>query len=159
MAIFNSYVKLPKGMPHIHIVTFEFSRKVIQYWSPPGRPSTGHHKCATAGPLGPCFTDGYGMGCLHATAAGSLDRWRWRERNRLKKKNVESLTTKAFSRSSKSSKNESRQSLVILPNHFFPNVSSQTGDAPRRASHQLRGNMGSRNGCWRLRSIIAIHII
>ena len=86
MAIFNSYVKLPKGMPHIHIVTFEFSRKVIQYWSPPGRPSTGHHKCATAGPLGPCFTDGYGMGCLHATAAGSLDRWRWRERNRLKKK-------------------------------------------------------------------------
>jgi hypothetical protein len=64
-----------------------------------------------------------------------------------KKKNVESLTTKAFSRSSKSSKNESRQSLVILPNHFFPNVSSQTGDAPRRASHQLRGNMGSRNGC------------
>ena len=86
MAIFNSYVKLPEGMPHINIVAFEFSRKVIQYWSPPGRPSTGHHKCATAGPLGPCFTDGYRMGCLHATAADSLDRWRWREREIASKK-------------------------------------------------------------------------
>ena len=73
-------------MPHIHIVAFEFSRKVIQYWSPPGRPSTGHHKCATAGPLGPCFTDGYRMGCLHATAADSLDRWRWRDREIASKK-------------------------------------------------------------------------
>ena len=30
--------------------------------------------------LSACFSDGYWMGSLHARHCGSLDRWRWRER-------------------------------------------------------------------------------
>ena len=159
--LFYCYGVIFVNMPHMNY-------SILSSFNFPGRWfSTGHHLVGQAPgitstqPLGPCFTDGYRMGCLHATAAGSLDRWRWREREReiaSKKKRWE-FDNQSIFQIIKIIKKESRQSLVILPNHFFPDVSSQTGDAPRRASHQLRENMGSRNGCWRLRSIIAVHII